>query len=102
MPTTSNRCASACVLRANDGQSRHPYAAGDADVVDEVTQHLADEGSQQAALGFIAEIEQAYASIAMRRPVQRACAIEQSARATMLPDVAIVPCVESRRFAFHP
>ena len=30
------------------------------DVEDEVTYYLVDEGSEQAALGFIAEIEQAY------------------------------------------
>ncbi len=30
------------------------------DVEDELTHYLVDEGSQQAALGFIAEIEQAY------------------------------------------
>ena len=30
------------------------------DVEDEVTHYLVDEGSEQAALGFIAEIEQAY------------------------------------------
>lgn len=34
------------------------------DVEDELTYYLVDEGSEQAALGFIAEIEQAYARLA--------------------------------------
>ena len=34
------------------------------DVEDEVTRHLVDEGSEQAAPGFIAEIEQTYAHLA--------------------------------------
>ena len=34
------------------------------DVEDELTWYLVDEGSEQAALGFIAEIEQAYARLA--------------------------------------
>ncbi|MFX1767802.1 type II toxin-antitoxin system RelE/ParE family toxin [Paraburkholderia sp. A1RI-2L] len=34
------------------------------DVEDELTHYLVDEGSEQAALGFIAEIEQAYAHLA--------------------------------------
>jgi toxin ParE1/3/4 len=33
------------------------------DVEDEVTHYLVDEGSEQAALGFIAEIGQAYAHL---------------------------------------
>ena len=33
------------------------------DVENEVTYYLVDEGSEQAALGFIAEIEQAYAQL---------------------------------------
>lgn len=34
------------------------------DVEDELTYYFVDEGSEQAALGFIAEIEQAYARLA--------------------------------------
>ncbi|CAB3804327.1 type II toxin-antitoxin system RelE/ParE family toxin [Pararobbsia alpina] len=34
------------------------------DVEDELTHYLVDEGSEQAALGFIAEIEQAYDRLA--------------------------------------
>jgi toxin ParE1/3/4 len=34
------------------------------DVEDELTHYLVDEGSERAALGFIAEIEQAYAHLA--------------------------------------
>lgn len=34
------------------------------DVEDELTYYLVDEGSEQAALGFIAEIEHAYAHLA--------------------------------------
>jgi toxin ParE1/3/4 len=34
------------------------------DVEDELTYYLVDEGSEQAALGFIAEIEQAYVHLA--------------------------------------
>ncbi|MCX5540009.1 type II toxin-antitoxin system RelE/ParE family toxin [Paraburkholderia sp. CNPSo 3076] len=34
------------------------------DVEDELTYYLVDEGSEQAALGFIAEIEYAYAHLA--------------------------------------
>ncbi|MGF6879804.1 type II toxin-antitoxin system RelE/ParE family toxin [Paraburkholderia sp. MM5477-R1] len=36
------------------------------DVEDELTDHLVDEGTEQAALAFIAEIEQAYAHLANR------------------------------------
>ena len=38
------------------------------DVEDELTHHLVDEGSEQAALGFIAEMEHAYAHLASPPP----------------------------------
>jgi len=40
-----------------------PTRLAQQDVEDEVTYYLVDEGSEQAALGFIAEIEQAYESV---------------------------------------
>lgn len=41
-----------------------PTGLAKQDVEDELTRYLVDEGSEQAALGFIAEIEQAYSRLA--------------------------------------
>ncbi|WP_341868462.1 type II toxin-antitoxin system RelE/ParE family toxin [Paraburkholderia dipogonis] len=41
-----------------------PTRLAQQDVEDELTRYLVDEGSESAALGFISEIEQAYAHLA--------------------------------------
>jgi toxin ParE1/3/4 len=46
-----------------------PTRMAQQDVEDELTHYLMDEGSEQAALGFIDEIEQAYERLAKHRNI---------------------------------